>query len=94
MLERENPNARGRRASVWVSDEGLWNLSDSPDLVGITIRTGWEGQECSCLFDLLHVRIVPADDVPFQISNGFVRLTKASKFNVLLEPEVEFQCTL
>jgi hypothetical protein len=72
-----------------VSDEGVWNFLNSPDLIGITIRIGWEGQECSCLLDLLHVRIVPGNNVLLQVSNGFIRLTKASEFNVLLEPEVE-----
>lgn len=42
------------------------------------------------MFDLLHVGIMPGDDVPLQITNGFIRLTKASEFNILLKPKVEF----
>jgi hypothetical protein len=94
MPERENPNARDRKVSAWVSDEELWNFSSPPDLVWITSRIGWEGQECSCLFDLLHVRIMPVDNVPLQVSNGFIRLTKTSEFNVLLKPEVKLQRAL
>lgn len=33
---------------------------------------------------------MPIDDVLLQVSNGFVRLTEASEFDVFLEPEVEF----
>jgi len=94
MPERENPNARDRKVSVWVSDEELWGFLSSPDLVGITSCIGWKGQECSCLFDLLHVRIMPVDNVPLQVSNGFICLTKASEFNVLLKPEVKLQGAL
>ena len=32
---------------------------------------------------------MPADDVFLQVSDGFVCLTKASEFDVFLEPEVE-----
>ena len=77
-----------------MSDEGVWNLLNSPDLVGITVRIGSEGQECSCLFDLLHVRIVPGDNVLLQVSNGLIRLTKTGEFNILLKPKVKFQRTL
>lgn len=46
------------------------------------------------MFDLVHVRIVPGDKVLLQVPNGFIRLTKTSELDVLLEPEVEFQCAL
>ena len=94
MPERESPNAMGRIASVWVLNEGLRNFPDSPDLVGITIRIGWESQERSCLLNLLDVRIMPANDVPLQVSDSFIRLTEASEFNILLEPEVKLQRAL
>ena len=94
MPEQENPSARDRRVSAWMSDEGLRNLLNSPDLVWIASRIGRKGQECGCLLDLLHMRIVPVDNVSLQISNGFIRLTEASEFNVFLEPEVKFQCAL
>lgn len=59
-------------------------------LVWVTGRIGREGQECACLFDLLYVRVMPVDNVLLHVSNCFVRLTKASEFDVFLEPEVEF----
>jgi len=46
------------------------------------------------LFDLLYMCIVPNDNVFLQVSNGFIRLTKASELDVLLEPEVKFQRAL
>lgn len=33
---------------------------------------------------------MPVDNVLLQVSNGFVLLTKASEFDIFLEPEVEF----
>ena len=66
------------------------NSLGSSDLVGITSRIGREGQECSCLLDLLYVRIMPVDNVPLQVRNGLVCLTEASELDVLLEPEVKF----
>jgi hypothetical protein len=80
----------GRRASVRMSEEVLWNFLNSPYFVWIASRIGREGEERACLFDLLDVRVMPVNDVPLQVSDGFVRLTKASEFDVLLEPEVEF----
>ena len=73
-----------------VSDEELWNPLDSAYLVWVTTSTRWERQERTCLFDLLDVCVMPIDDVLLQVSNGFVRLTEASEFDVFLEPEVEF----
>ena len=68
--------------------------SGHPYLVWITSRIGWEGQKGSCLLNLLHVGIVPTGNVFLQVPNSFIRLTKASEFDVLLKSEVKFQCAL